>query len=220
MERVPSGPSRSYGGVSAADRKMERRRRLTDAALDVMAADEWRSATVEQLCSAAGLNKRYFYEGFADLDELASAVVDDIADEVRRATLAAFAAAADRPLEEQARASVEAVVRTLVRDPRRARVLLGGVAATPSLRRHRKRMMGRLTAVLVESARLVHGVELEPDPLAQITPAFVVGGTAEAVLAFLDGTAKLTLEELVAELTTLWLLTGNGAAQVARHRLR
>ena len=54
-----------------------------------MAADEWRSATVEQLCSAAGLNKRYFYEGFADLDELASAVVDDIADEVRRATLAA-----------------------------------------------------------------------------------------------------------------------------------
>ena len=113
---------------------------------------------------------------------------------------------------------MEAVVRTLVRDPRRARVL-GGVAATPSLRRHRKRMMGRLTAVL-ESARLVHGVELEPDPLAQITPAFVVGGTAEAVLAFLDGTAKLTLEELVAELTTLWLLTGNGAAQVARHRLR
>ena len=111
-------------------------------------------------------------------------------------------------------------VRVLVRDPRRARVLLGGVAATPSLRRHRKRMMGRLTAVLVESARLVHGVELEPDPLAQITPAFVVGGTAEAVLAFLDGTAKLTLEELVAELTTLWLLTGNGAAQVARHRLR
>ena len=146
-------------------------------------------------CAPRRIEQAVFLRGFADLDELASAVVDDIADEVRRATLAAFAAAADRPLEEQARASVEAVVRTLVRDPRRARVLLGGVAATLNLRRHRKRMMGRLTAVLVGSpSPSVHGVELEPDPLAQITPAFVVGGTAEAVLAFLDGTAKLTLE--------------------------
>lgn len=63
MERVSSTPARSYGGVSATDRKLERRRRLTDAALDVMATDEWRSATVEQICSSAGLNKRYFYQG-------------------------------------------------------------------------------------------------------------------------------------------------------------
>ena len=69
MERVSSPPARSYGGVSATERKLERRRRLADAALDVMAADEWRSATVEQICSAAGLNKRYFYQGFADLDD-------------------------------------------------------------------------------------------------------------------------------------------------------
>ena len=94
MERVSSTGARSYGGVSAAERKLERRRRLTDAALDVMAADEWRGATVAQICAGAGLNKRYFYEGFADLDELASAVVDDIADDVREATLAAFAAEA------------------------------------------------------------------------------------------------------------------------------
>jgi AcrR family transcriptional regulator len=219
MDRVSSLPARSYGGVSATERTLERRRRLTDAALDVMVADEWRSATVEQICSSAGLNKRYFYQGFADLDELAAAVVDDIADEVRDATLAAFAKVADQPLERQALASVDALVRVLVRDPRRARVLLGGVAATPSLRRHRDEVLSGLTSVLTRQARVVHGVELDRDPLAQIAPAFVVGGTAEAILAYLDGSARITRDQLVTELTTLWLVTGNGAAEVARARL-
>lgn len=55
--------------------------------------------------------------------------------------------------------------------------------------------------------------------MAQIAPAFVVGGTAEAILAYLDGSARITVDQLVTELTTLWLVTGNGAAQVARARL-
>ncbi|WP_454231979.1 hypothetical protein [Mycolicibacterium fortuitum] len=99
--------------------------------MDVMTRNEWRSATVEKLCTAANLNKRYFYESFTDLDGLAAAVVDDIADGVRSATVAAADAAAQEPLEVQAMASVAAAVRALVNDPRRARVLLGGVAALP-----------------------------------------------------------------------------------------
>lgn len=62
-------------------------------------------------------------------------------------------------------------------------------------------------------------MELERDPLAKITPAFAVGGTAKAVLAYLDGTARITLDQLVTELTTLWLITRNGAADIARTRL-
>jgi len=208
-----------YRGVSAADRQRARRGRLLEAALDVMASDQWRTVTVDQISAAAGLNKRYFYESFPDLDTLASAVVDDVAAEVRDATLAAFAEAVGLPLEQQAFASVNTVVRALVRDPRRARVLLKGVAASPSVDRHRTVAMKQLTRILLDHARLIHGVELEHDPLAQVAPAFVVGGTAQAVLAFLDGSATISLEELVSELTLLWLITGNGAAEVARARL-
>lgn len=208
-----------YRGVSAADRQRARRGRLLEAALDVMASDQWRTVTVDQISAAAGLNKRYFYESFPDLDTLASAVVDDVAAEVRDATLAAFAEAVGLPLEQQAFASVNAVVRALVRDPRRARVLLKGVAASPSVDSHRTVAMKQLTRILLDHARLIHGVELEHDPLAQVAPAFVVGGTAQAVLAFLDGSATISLEELVSELTLLWLITGNGAAEVARARL-
>ncbi|MEW2478750.1 TetR/AcrR family transcriptional regulator [Mycobacterium sp. NPDC049093] len=214
-----STTNRAYGGQSADDRRRQRRGRLLDAAMDLMAQNEWRGVTVEKICAAAGLNKRYFYESFTDIDGLSAAVVDDIADEVRSATVAAADAAAEQPLEVQALASVTAAVRALVDDPRRARVLLGGVAASPELDAHRTTVMHRLTDVLIDHGRTVHGVELEKDPLAKVAPAFIVGGTADAILEFVNGGVDLSLDDFIAQLATLWLITGNGAAQVARGRI-
>jgi AcrR family transcriptional regulator len=187
--------------------------------MDSMARNEWRSATVDKLCSAAGLNKRYFYESFTDLDALSAAVVDDIAERVRTATVHAADAAAQEPLEAQAFAGVAAAVRALVDDPRRARVLLGGVAASPELNDHRATVMHRLTEVLIDHGRVVHGVELETDPLAKVAPAFIVGGTADAILTFVNGGVDLSLDDFIAQLATLWLITGNGAAHIARARV-
>jgi AcrR family transcriptional regulator len=219
MKTVTTAQGR-YRGVSAADRQRERRGRLLDAALEIMAADQWRAATVEKVAQTAGLNKRYFYECFADLDVLAAAVVEDIATEVGEATMAAFAGALAEPVERQALLSVDALVRVLVRDPRRARVLLGGVAATPAMQARRTAVMNGLTQILVTHARLIHGVELESDPLAQVAPAYVMGGTAEAILAFVNGSTAVTVDQLINELATLWLITGNGAAEVARARVQ
>ncbi|MGE2692528.1 TetR/AcrR family transcriptional regulator [Mycolicibacterium pulveris] len=210
---------RSYGGVSGAERQRQRRSRLLDAALDVMGRDEWRDVTVERLCADAGLNKRYFYESFSEVDAVAGAVIDDIAAAVRDATVAAVVDNHTKSLEHQAFAAVAAVVHNLADDPRRARVLLGDVAATPALREHRATVMRSLTGVLIDHARTVHGVELAHDPLAKIAPAFVVGGTADAILAFVNGTVAITVDQLVTELTALWLITGDGAAAVARARL-
>jgi AcrR family transcriptional regulator len=187
--------------------------------MDAMAQNEWRSATVDKLCAAASLNKRYFYESFTDLDALSASVVDAIAEDVRAATVHAADAAAQEPLETQAFAGVAAAVRALVDDPRRARVLLGGVAASPELHEHRTAVMHRLTDVLINHGRTVHGVELESDPLARVAPAFIVGGTADAILTFVNGDVGLSVDEFIAQLATLWLITGNGAAQVARARM-
>ncbi len=210
---------RTYGGRSAQERRQDRRGRLVDAALDAMAGNQWRAVTVDKLCAAAGLNKRYFYENFTNLDDVAAAVVDDIADDVRNAALTAAAETATASLEQQAGAAVGAVVRAVVSDPRRARVIFGGVPSSAALQQYRSGVMRGLTRVLVSQARSVHGVALEKDPLAQIAPAFLVGGTADAILAFVDGRAEVSVDELIESLTTLWLLTGNGAAEVARKRL-
>ena len=215
---VPGTPQRSYGGQSADARRSQRRARLLDAAMDAMAGNGWRTITVDKLCAAAGLNKRYFYESFADLDEVATSAVDDIAAGVREATLAAVAAAITDPLERQAYVAVDAVVRTLIEDPRRATVLLGSVSSSAAVQQHRDSVLAGLTAILVGHARTVHDVELEDDPLARVAPAFIIGGTADAILAFVNGTTDVAVEELIASLSTLWLITGNGAAEVARDR--
>lgn len=217
--RVSEPSQRSYGGQSAEARRKERRDRLIDAALDAASDNAWRTMTVDKLCAAAGLNKRYFYESFTDLDAVAAAAVDDIAAQVSVATVTAVTSVLDEPLERQAAVAVDALVRTLVEDPRRARVLLGGAAISPALHQHREAVMRGLTEVLIGHARIVHGVELEKDPLAEIAPAFVVGGTADAILAFIEGRARVSIEQLVDGLVTLWLITGNGAADVARARI-
>lgn len=218
-QAMPEATQRAYGGQSADTRRRHRRDRLLDAAMDAMARNEWRSATVEKLCAAAGLNKRYFYESFSDLDTLSAAVVDDIAENVRSATVRAADAAAQESVEVQAFAGVAATVRALVDDPRRARVLLGGVAASPELHDHRTTVMHRLTEVLIDHGRTVHGVELETDPLAKVAPAFIVGGTADAILTYVNGDVDLSLDDFITQIATLWLITGNGAAQVARQRM-
>ncbi len=106
--RVVSTTNRAYGGQSADVRRRQRRERLLESAMDVMTRNEWRSVTVEKLCAAANLNKRYFYESFTDLDAVAAAVVDDIAG--RRAQRHGGRGGRGRaePLEIQAMASVSA----------------------------------------------------------------------------------------------------------------
>ena len=215
---VSEASSRAYAGQSADVRRRDRRTRLIESALDVLANGDWRAITVDKLCTAAGLNKRYFYESFSDLDAVATAVVDDIAEQLRLVALEATAASATQPLAVQALSTVSALVNTLADDPRRATVLLGAVSLSPALQRHRDDIMVGLTGVLIEHARTVHDVELESDPLAQVAPAFIIGGTADAILAFVEGRASVTKDELVQSIATLWLITGNGAAQVAQAR--
>lgn len=217
---MPSGPGHGYGGVPAAERAAIRRAKLLDAALDLMGAGAWRSATVAGLCSHAGVHKRYFYESFADLDQVARGVIDLVVEAVVTAALEAFLALPETdPLEERARATLEALIRVLVEDPRKAQTLFGPVSASLDLLEHRSLALTGLTAVLVEHARTIHDVELEADSLARVAPAFLVGGTGEAVLAWLRTPERTSIDQLVDDITTLWLITGNGAADAARIRM-
>ncbi|WP_141578360.1 TetR/AcrR family transcriptional regulator [Actinomadura sp. WMMA1423] len=211
---------RAYGGQSADQRRAGRRLRLVDAALTSMADGTWRAETVARLCGRAELNKRYFYESFTDLDQLAVAAIDQVSQEVGQAALDAYAAAAGRTLADQAHAAIGAVVHTLADDPRKARVLFGTAGGPPLIQQHRTAAVQGLTGILMDHARAIHGVELTTDTLARTAPPFVVGGTAETILAWVNGTVAVPLDALIDDLATLWLITGNGAAAHARHRVR
>ncbi|MGV9752992.1 TetR/AcrR family transcriptional regulator [Nocardia farcinica] len=214
-----SSVERRYAGDSAATRTRRRRATLIDVALSAMAENRWREATVDGLCRAARLNKRYFYESFDGLDALSDAVVDEVAAEVTAAAVSGYLPLLDRPVVEQASAAIGAAVDVLGADPRKALVLLGGVPATPVAHEKRTAAIHNLTAALVEHARTTHDVALERDSLAATAPAFVIGGTAQAILSWATGEMTISRDQLVADITALWLALDESAAGLARERL-
>src|ERR1700693_155136 len=65
-----------FKGISADDRRLDRRNRVVEAAYEIAGTEGAGALGVGRVCLAAGLTKRYFYESFASLTELQSAVVD------------------------------------------------------------------------------------------------------------------------------------------------
>ena len=65
-----------FKGVSADDRRIDRRNRLVGAAFEIAGTEGAAALGMGSVCLAAGLTKRYFYESFASLSEFQSAVVD------------------------------------------------------------------------------------------------------------------------------------------------
>src|SRR5690606_10242976 len=97
---------RPYRGRSAPSRRADRRKKLLEAGLDLLASRGWRGATMTAICANANLTERYFYESFRNRDELLVTVIDGIADEIRTVTLAAMEAAVRRGCGSSRRSTV------------------------------------------------------------------------------------------------------------------
>jgi AcrR family transcriptional regulator len=206
-----------YGGASADERRAARRERLLNAAFESLGRGGWRETTVRGVCEGAGLNPRYFYESFADLDELVGAVFER---EVGRATaeiLAAFGAAPN-DARAKSRAVIEACVEHLADDRRRARVLFSEALADDALARRRLETMHAVGQLVATTARQFYGRSGDDDPIAELAGALLVGGLVESIIAWLDGRLEIEREQLVTDLTELWVVMGEGALAIADRR--
>jgi AcrR family transcriptional regulator len=113
--------SRTYGGLSEAERVLERRERFLEAGLDVFGRVGLRGATVRGLCKAAGLTERYFYESFEDTDDLFCAVYEKQT-AVLRDFFIAEVPQMPRDLHARVRTALD-LYYSMMRDERRVRVL-------------------------------------------------------------------------------------------------
>jgi len=109
-----------FRGVSAEDRRTDRRNRLVEAAFGIAGTEGAGALGVGRVCLAAGLTKRYFYESFASVTELQSAIVD------HAITVMSEQVDPFRPSGpgQPPRTWLEAFVGALVDDERLVRVLL------------------------------------------------------------------------------------------------
>ena len=100
-----------------------RRQQLIDAATRVYGEHGYRHSGVKQVCDAAGLTQRYFYESFSHSDELLIACYEQAARQLREINMAAAEAMKDNRLH-RSHAMLCAYFGYLRDNPRVARLLL------------------------------------------------------------------------------------------------
>ena len=151
-----SSPTR-WAGVPLTDRRAERRALLVDAAFRLFGDGGEAALSVRSVSRECGLNTRYFYESFADTDDLLGAVYDRVSAELGDAVEAAMADAGDS-LRARTRAGMAAVLGFSSADPRRGRVLFTDARANPVLTARRA-----ATQDLLREGVLTEGWRLHPD---------------------------------------------------------
>jgi AcrR family transcriptional regulator len=190
---------------------------LMDAALEICGTQGWSATTMTAVCSRARLTERYFYESFADRDELLVAVFDRIAGEAAEVVLAATEAAPDAA-RERTRAAVTAFVELMTDDPRKGRVAFVEAMGSEALMRRRFESIGTFAGLLAEQARVYYGTGEEAERILQVTSFLLVGGLAETLIAWLRGEVASSREELIGDVTDLFVATGEAAVGIAGRR--
>lgn len=204
-----SNPTR-WAGVPLTDRRAERRALLVDAAFRLFGDGGEAAVSVRSVCRECGLNTRYFYESFADTDDLLGAVYDEVSAALAVDVEAATASAADS-LRARTRAGIAAVLGFSSADPRRGRILFTDARANPVLAARRTATQDLLReAVLSEGGRLHPG----SDPVAaQIGAAMYTGAMAELAQQWLSGNLGDDLDVVVDYALRLVLGSGGGTAK-------
>ncbi len=76
--------SRAYRGISAQERIDARKQQFLDAGKTVFGTLGFQAASVKDVCAAAGLTERYYYEAFGSLPKLFEAVYLQAVDRLRQ----------------------------------------------------------------------------------------------------------------------------------------
>ncbi|HET7688800.1 MAG TPA: TetR/AcrR family transcriptional regulator [Nocardioidaceae bacterium] len=188
---------RTYGGSTLSARRAQRRADLAEATLDLVGEGGSPAVTVRSVCRKAGLTDRYFYESFANRDELLTAVFNDVSHEVFGA-MADVVSQVKGTRQEKARAAMMAMVAFGDSDPRKMRLLLREPFTDSAL----------IAAGLAEASGLTrllaHNFPRGENGTQRAMNAISVGGALATLLATWQmGLLRVSVEELVEHCVSL-----------------
>ena len=192
--------ARPYRGVEAAQRLATRRHQLLAAGLDLLGAEQQdlSAVTVRNVCRQAGLAARYFYESFPDKDEFVAAVFDWVVAELAATTQAAMAAV---PAQEQTRAGMANIVRTIAGDARVGRLLFSTRLANSVV--VRKRAESSALFAMLSGQHVGNALHVPANDRINAAAHFMVGGVGQTISAWLAGDVRLEADQLVDQLASL-----------------
>ena len=194
---------RRYRGITAAERRAQRRARLLEAGLEVFGTEGYAGSSIRSLSAAASMNSRYFYESFTSREDLLYHVYLDIVSGI--ATQAAEALADEPTIEGQARSALRAGWVALTDDPRKARIVaLEVVGVSDRLEQLRRDTRHALADITVTRALAVASddIQLRLDPV--LTSRFLIGGVVEVLIEWIHGDVDASVDELIEHFTRLF----------------
>jgi AcrR family transcriptional regulator len=193
---------RDYGGISAADRRAERRRKLLAAGRQIWGEAGIAEVTVRGVCSAAVLTPRYFYEQFPNREALLFAVADDVRDELLAALVAAAEIGEPGSITDKLRSALKAFLDTIAADPHIHRIATSDLTSVPGLAEHRTQVLDILTELVIQYTPDILGADT-PNPTELRRGAlFMVGGVNQLIEAWLAD-PKETIVDLAASCADL-----------------
>lgn len=191
---------RRYGGRTVVARKAERRQRFLEAATRIFAERGYATCSLAEVCAAAGLSKRQFYEEFETREDVLTAAYDRIQDDAAAAVGAALVELESPTDPETAlRTGLAAYLESLGSDPYRAKVALIEVVGVSDRMEDRRRARRHAWSALIETALAGIGVRLRGD--AQLTTALITGAVNGVAHEWLLRETRPPVEDLVDLLT-------------------
>lgn len=123
MTGQPATSGRRYGGLTAEERREQRREQLVDAGMELFGTVGFSGTSIRSVLRESGLAERYFYESFDSLEGLLVAVHERIHEHVAAAVRIAAATGGD-DVEARTRAGMRAFIESVTTDPRFVKVKL------------------------------------------------------------------------------------------------
>ncbi len=195
---------RTYGGLSAGERRAERRERLMRAGLALIGTEGYAASSIEKLCTEAGVSTRNFYEEFNSREDLLIALHDRIIEQAFQAVLGALAEADETPLRERFARAVRAFVITTASDPRWARLsYVEIIGVSDAVEEHRVRGRRRWVEFLASEAKRAVARGEAADRDFDLTAVALIGAVNELVHHWSLNAGQRTLDDVIAEIVRI-----------------
>ena len=114
-------PNSQFKGLPIVERKALRRQKLIQAGIDCYGKCGFFAVTVKDICVAAGLTERYFYESFKKSDELFQAIFLQLISELQNNVIQAIEQ--ESQADNMLRAGLLAFLSSLQQNPAMARII-------------------------------------------------------------------------------------------------
>lgn len=195
----------NYAGRSVQERRAERRALFLEAGLTVFAEKTYAASSISDVCAAAGLSRRQFYEQYTGREALLVDVYDHVQQRARAAFREGLTGAASAEPRTLIESGMRAYVHAITDDPRCVRVaFVEIVGVSDAVERHRAQVRDEWGAVVAQTAAAVPGVRTPPGGW-QLAMAAFIGAVNGAVHRWSQQDPRPPVNDLLEVLSALLL---------------